>query len=298
MPRSVPRRGHLVSILCTLVLTGCGEIQQLTDLSYDDRHAATRLDVYLPAARATDPIAGRPGVLLVHGGGWRSLGRDVNAADAMRLAELGYVAINIDYRLVPSGTYPAAVADVLCALAFSRAHAAEWGLDPGRLAAWGYSAGGHLVSLAGVATAEPAHQPDCASGPAAAPAAVIAGAGPQDLATLPQVTAVTEFVGGTLAEVPDRYALASPLHHVAAGAPPFLFVHGDADWFVSIDQAERMRTALRAVGTSAELVRVPGGGHIANLGSGDRWDYVIASVDTPAAWLATTDFLARTVGAP
>ena len=43
---------------------------------------------------------------------------------------------------------------------------------------------------------------------------------------------------------------------------------------------------------------MPGGGHIANLGSGDRWDYVIASVDTPAAWLATTDFLARTVGAP
>lgn len=275
---------------------GCRDLEERVDISYDDRHTATRLDVYMPAD--APPPGGRPAVMLVHGGGWRSFHRDVNTEQAKRIADAGYVTINIDYRLVPDGTYPAAVQDVLCALSFTRAHATEWGIDPVRIAAWGYSAGGHLVSLIGVAPDLQDHQPDCASGPTGPPAAVISGAGPQNMHDLPQVDAVIEFMDGTPEQQPRHYDAASPVLQVRAGAPPFLLVHGDDDWFVDVDQSTRMRDRLHEVGTEASMLEIPGGGHLANRGPGGRYEFVISSLDTPDAWLAELDFLERTLGAP
>jgi hypothetical protein len=101
---------------------------------------------------------------------------------AQRLAHSGYVAATIEYRLVPDGVFPAAAEDCFCALAFLRAHAQEYGLDPQRVALMGYSAGGQLVSLLGVHAEDPELQdPGCPAGLTFAPAAVIDGAGPADL---------------------------------------------------------------------------------------------------------------------
>lgn len=287
----------LVLTVWTGGLAGCLDVDELVDISYDDRYTADRLDVYMP----TDdpPPGGRPAVMLVHGGGWSKFHRDVNTEQAKRLAAAGYVTVNIDYRLVPDGAYPADEQDVLCALSFTRAHAMEWGLDPARIALWGYSAGGHLVSLAGVAADLPDHQPDCASGPTYAPAAVIDGAGPSDMRAMPQVDTIIDYMGGTPEEQPRHYDAASPLLQVKQGAPPFLIVHGTDDWFVDYStQAEPMRDALRAVGTGVDMLTVPGGGHIINRGPAGRYEVVLTSLDTPDAWLAELDFLARTVGAP
>lgn len=276
---------------------GCRDLDQLVGISYDDRFPQTQLDVYMPPEPPPPP--GRPAVIFVHGGGWRQFHRDVNTEHARRLADVGYVTVNIDYRLVPEGgAYPAAVQDVLCALSFTRANAAAWGIDPARIAMWGYSAGGHLVSLAGVAADLPDHQPDCAAGPTTAPAAVISGAGPEDLRALPQVDTIIDFMGGTPDEVPRHYDAASPLYQVRPGAPPFLLVHGTDDWLVDISHSERMRDRLRAVGTAADLLAIPGGGHLFNRGPGGRYELVATSLDTPDAMLAELDFLARTVGEP
>lgn len=237
-------------------------------------------------------------MLVIHGGGWRSgFDRSGMADHAYRLAAAGYVAFNIDYRVTPEGgEFPHAVQDCVCALAYVRAHAELYGIDPARIATYGYSAGGHLASMLGTAAADPIVTPDCVSGGTGPVAAVISGAGPQEMALLPEVEAVVAFMGGTDAEVPERYRQASPISHVAPGAPPFLFISGDADWFVDIEHSRRMQGALDDVGTESRLLSIPGGGHLLNRGaSGASWDFQL-SIDTPEAWAATIDFLDRKIG--
>ena len=65
------------------------------------------------------------------------------------------MAASTGYRLAPENTFPAAFQDVQCAIAYMRANADELGLDPDRIAVAGMSAGGHLVSMLGVASDEP-----------------------------------------------------------------------------------------------------------------------------------------------
>jgi acetyl esterase/lipase len=219
------------------------------------------------------------------------------ADHALRLARAGYVAINIDYRLVPNGgEFPHAVQDCMCALSFIRANAGAYGIDPARIATLGYSAGGHLASMLGTAASHSIVAPDCASGSTAPVAAVVSGAGPQDMALLPQVDVVIEFVGGTKQDAPERYVHASPISYVAEGAPPFLLISGDEDWFVDIEHSRRMQQALDNVGSETRLLSIPGGGHVFNRGTGgSTWDLAL-SIDTPESWAATIDFLDRTIG--
>lgn len=281
----------------SLILGGCAsrpiEVEQ--GVSYDDRFAATTMDVYLP----DDGRTGRPAVMFVHGGSWSGGSARAHTGHAERLAEAGYVAVTIDYRLVPDGVYPRQMQDAACALAFLRGQQDAWGLDPERVAVVGYSAGGHLVSMLGVAFDEPELAADCAAGPTPPPQAVISGAGPEDLRVWPEVDSVVNMLGGPIDEVPERWDLASPILHARPDAPPFLFVHGTADWIVPIDHSRWMRDALRAEGVDARLLELDGIGHLIGVGGdGGRSEVGLMSIDHPEAWLAQMDFLADTVGAP
>jgi acetyl esterase/lipase len=67
-----------------------------------------------------------------------------------------------------------------------------------------------------------------------------------------------QLIGAGIDERPDLAALASPVHHVRPGAPPFLFLHGDADLAVPPRQSERLAAALRSAGGEATVEMVPG----------------------------------------
>jgi acetyl esterase/lipase len=216
---------------------------------------------------------------------------------ARRLARSGWAAASVNYRLVPDGRFPRAFQDVACALAFLQTHADEYDLDPERIVVMGYSAGGHLSSLLAVAWDDPEIAPDCAAGVPQAPAGAIPGAGVHDMRGRDHQW-VEEFLGGTSDEIPETYAQASPITHVGPGEPPFLIISGGADWFVDIDQGREMRAALRASGNSAELLSLAGGGHLLNPATDPGELKIAVSLDTPEAWLATADFLARTIGEP
>jgi acetyl esterase/lipase len=274
-------------------LVGCDTVVVETDISYDERFPDTVMDVYAPAPTG----ALRPAVLVIHGGGWRE-GSDRRgmAAYAERLAQAGYVAFNLEYRRVPGGEFPRAVQDCFCALAYVRANAARWEIDPERIAGYGYSAGGHLVSMLGTAASEPAVAPDCAAGATGPLAAVASGAGVHDMAAMPEVYIITQFMGGSVPFRREAYAQASPLAHVAPGAPPFLLIHGEQDVAVFVSQSRAMRDALDAVGTDARLLAIPGGGHLLNHGADPTSWVSNAPIDTPQAWAALIDFLDRTVG--
>ena len=279
--------------LVALALAGCGAPVTYEDVVYDSRFEETKLDLYLP----DDDGRAHPTVMLIHGGAWTAGSKRNMQGMAERLARSGFAAASIGYRLLPEGAYPKMFQDVGCAFAFLERNSARYHIDPGRIAVLGYSAGGHLSALFGVAWDEPAFAPDCAAGVPGRPAAVIPGAGVYDLRGNDSEL-VSDLLGGGPGTVPERYRRASPVAMVDEGDPPFLLIGGGADWFVDTDQAREMRDALRGVGSEANLLLLAGGGHLVQP-SVDPGELTLGtSIETPEAWLAIADFLVRNLGEP
>ncbi len=283
-----------LAVLAASWCLGCSAPDELLGVAYDDRFgAATTLDLYLPAG--TQPK--RPAILMIHGGAWRMGSKDAYHDAAVRMARSGWVAASINYRLGAAGVYPRAVQDCVCALAFLRAHADEYGIDPERVAVTGYSAGGHLASLVGLAADLPEHVPDCDAGGTGLPNAVISSAGAQELRGRDHQW-IEDFLGGSETEVPENYRTASPVFHVAPGKPPLLMITGGADWLADRGVLERMRDSMRGAGNQAELLLVNGGGHLLNPDENvGAIDLEVADM-TPEGWTAMSDFLERTLGWP
>lgn len=104
--------------------------------------------VHVVGARPGRPA--RPAVLHLHGGGF-IVGRVADYLGVLRVQALALncVIVSVDYRLAPETPFPGALADNLLALDWLHRHAADLGVDPGRIAIQGESAGGgHAATLA------------------------------------------------------------------------------------------------------------------------------------------------------
>jgi len=220
------------------------------------------LDVYRPPARATL----RPAVICVHGGGMWTGSRADMAEPARELARAGYVAVCVDYRLVDSAAgrhrWPAQLDDVQRAVRWVRANAAQYGVDPGRVGAYGWSAGGQLAALLG--TRDTRDDAPALAAYSSRVACVVDLAGDVDLAAYTRPPALDEVVallGGTPEEVPERYREASPLSWIDERTAPFLVVHGAPDDVVPVAQSRRLVSALRAAGVEVEYAELPDAGH-------------------------------------
>jgi hypothetical protein len=109
-----------------------------------------KLDIWRPpdhTAGNADIERGRPAVVVVHGGGWRSGNREEFPRWNAWLADKGYVVFDIDYRLSPPPSWQDAPGDVRCAVGWVKENSGRYGLDPERVALMGRSAGGHLALL-------------------------------------------------------------------------------------------------------------------------------------------------------
>jgi acetyl esterase/lipase len=218
-----------------------------------------------------------PAVLFLHGGGWVSGCRKTYLPRLAGMAEAGYVAATVSYRLAPRHPFPAAVHDVKCAVRWLRANAGRYGIDPSRIGVIGFSAGGNLACLLGTTDGNAALE-----GNGGAPEqssrvqAVICYYGLTDLDAMHQScerrelpflqrskmsVALTNFLGGTPRTQARRYTLASPVTHVTAGATPTLLIHGTRDDLVPLGQSVLFEERMRKVGAEVELLKVDGAGH-------------------------------------
>lgn len=223
------------------------------DIAYDDASPAQKLDLYLPPE---DGAALRPALVAVHGGGWR--GGDKQRGQWSRIpaeyASYGYVAISVNYRLTGEAPWPAQIEDVKAAVRWLRAHAEEYRIDPGRIGAYGNSAGAHLVSLLGLvdkAAGLEGSSPHLEQ--SSLVQAVCASATPTDFLNWGSPGVLPRRLGNTFLAGPDggleaRARQASPITYAKSGAPPFLLVHGTADRTVPIQQSDRFAAALREAG--------------------------------------------------
>ncbi|MCS5716093.1 alpha/beta hydrolase [Herbiconiux sp. CPCC 205716] len=236
-------------------------------LVYAERpEGALRLDVLAPAegaggaagegggwATRAPGASGRglaPVVVFLHGGGWHEGDRGAALHPWLNplLAGRGFVTVAPTYRLSGTAVWPAALDDALDAVAWTIAHAEEFGGDPERVAVWGFSAGAQLAAMVAL---------DPASGVRAAAVAAC----PADLrGTDPDADdEVTRLLGAPV--TPERLAALSPVAQVRGAVVPFSIVHGTADEIVPVEQGEALRDAIRAAGGVAEWHAIEGGRH-------------------------------------
>jgi len=224
------------------------------------------LDLYRPASGA-GPF---PGVIFIHGGAWSAGSKADFQRQASYLATQGYVCISINYRLSQQAPYPAALYDAKAAVRWMRANAAEYGIDPNRLAAVGGSSGGQLAALLGTTASVKTMEGDGGNPSFSSRVEAVVAFNPltdfvSALEKTQNPTAVTKalvaFLGGPLEKVPEIYIEASPVAHVSTTSAPFLFLHGTADTTLPFPQSVEMRDALQAVGVRAELYSAEGGNH-------------------------------------
>jgi acetyl esterase/lipase len=210
----------------------------------------------------------RPAVLQVHGGGWQKGGRLLSLSQSDAAADLvgaGFVVASIDYRLAPANPWPDQIIDAKCAVRYLRAHAADLGIDPDRIAALGDSAGGQMVSLLGTTGSSTLWDTGPYPGESSAVDAVVDEFGPADLTAADWPARSVAMIRRAFGVAPGSQSAvlgqASPVNHVSAGDPPFLIVQGTDDQVVPENQSGQLASQLRTDHVPVELVLVDGGRH-------------------------------------
>jgi hypothetical protein len=91
--------------------------------------------------------------------------------------------------------------------------------------------------------------------------------------------AVTRFLGGSPAEVPERYRSASPIHLLPVGVPQVI-VHGTSDETIPAVWSQNYQKAAQAAGDEACYEPVTGADHLQMVaGTGPTWDVIARHLD-------------------
>ena len=213
------------------------------------------LDAFLPKKDGPSPA-----ILVVHGGAWRMGNRKQLRGYAEALAKAGFVCFAIDYRLAPKHKFPAQIDDCRSAVKWIRSNAEKYKVDPKKLGAIGYSAGGHLVSLLGTTGEAPSEK----NGNVDTRLQVVAAGGaPTDFRWFPDKGKWCEFLmGGTLDTVPEKFFAASSSAFADKDDPPMFFFNGTEDTLVPLPWSQSCFGALKAVGVKTEFHKIEGAGHM------------------------------------
>ena len=229
---------------------------------------AQKLDLYF----STAVLRPAPLAVFIHGGGFEGgdkagiLGQQTPPFAVLEeLLSRGYILASVNYRLSGEAPFPAAVEHSKAAIRFLRANAATYGYFPRRIAAFGTSAGGTLVSMLGLTG--PADGLEGSDGNLNLSSRVQAVANLFGLADfrLEFSAYTTGFVQSYLAatgpELEAAKERASPITYVSADDAAFLNLHGVLDRVVPLEHSELLDQRLRATGVTSQLVVVENADH-------------------------------------
>jgi len=219
--------------------------ESVLNLAYGP-NAKHRADVFLPARGAKGL---RTAIVFIHGGGWRRGSRKRLRFIGRALAEMGHVAVSIDYRLYPEVTFPAFVVDGARAVAWVRASASRFGIAPDRIYLMGHSAGAHIAML----LALDRRYLKAFGVPHESIRGAIGLAGPYSFRPhrLARLRRIFEH---------DPEA-ARPINYARNTGPRLLLLHGRSDGVVPAQQATDLAEAYRRAGGSVRLKIFDGVGH-------------------------------------
>jgi acetyl esterase/lipase len=224
--------------------------------------AELKLDIEEPAP-ATSP---RPAVVVIHGGAWRQGSKADVRSILPQFVRRGYVAVAPQYRLCPKDAFPAQVHDVKAAVRWIKSNSRKYQIDPDRIGAIGFSAGGHLALMLGLTGPDDGLEGDVSAGaPDSRVKAVVNFFGPTDLAAkdIPDICKpwVKDFLGGSPQEKPEAAAKASPVTFVSKDDAPALTFQGTKDPLVPFNQAIKLAEAMTAAGVPGRVELMIGAQH-------------------------------------
>jgi len=208
-----------------------------------------------------------PAIVCIHGGGFRAGSREGFNRLCIQLAEHGYVAVTVTYRLAPKYQFPAAVHDVKAAVRWMRASAEKYNIDPTRIGTTGGSAGGHLAQFLGVTRGVKKFEGDGGNARHSSSVdCVVNFYGPSDFtksygASVDAAEVLPLFLGGNLQQQRHRHIVSSPLYWVTPDAAPTLCIHGTKDRYVAHEQAVWLIDRLKASDVEAKLMTIEGADH-------------------------------------
>jgi acetyl esterase/lipase len=215
-----------------------------------------RLDIYRPPAGTEKRMA----TIHMHGGGFTGGSKETLSERVLPYATAGYVAIPVQYRLAGEAKWPAQIEDVKAAIRWTRANAKSLGIDPGRIAVVGHSAGGYLALFAAGTGNRPEFE-----GRNGTP-----GAGTQVAACCAYypATEVRPQANGTANNLMPAgsdeaaHRAASPLTYITKAFAPTVIFHGTADTTIPLESSERLFKQLRDAQVPVELHAIAGVPHV------------------------------------
>jgi len=226
-----------------------------------------QMDVYLPTEISANNGAS---IIIVHGGSWNGGARNDFPQWNQWLAAQGYTIFDVDYRLTQPN-FSTATGDVKCAVRWVKEHAAEFKIEPERIAVLGRSAGAHLALLAAYSAGDwrfPASNQNIEQSETVR--AVVSFYAPVDLlwaydnpaneSVINGPATLARFLGGSPHESPERrerYIIASPLVHVSKETPPTLLIHGGQDQLVRAENMRFLDDKLNEAGIRHQTLSIP-----------------------------------------
>lgn len=236
------------------------------------------LDVYRQSKPGAQPV---PAIIYFGLSGWRSDTKEfwayilgLNHLEPDPLVYLypaimvprGYVVISAECRVAKEAIFPAAVLDGKCAIKWTRTHAEKFGIDPARIAVMGGSASGYLAAMLAVTRPQDGFEDEkYYSGVSTAIQSAYCQSGMYDFVyyeqkpgdgSLDRDTMISDFLGGSYAQVPKTWRRASPINYVRRGDPPFLLMHGIQDRRVPYVQMAHFASALKKARVPVEAISI------------------------------------------
>jgi len=232
-----------------------------TNITYTQgANGPLKADAYIPMGKG--PF---PGVVFIHGGGWKNGNRNQMIKLIKALAEDGFVGFTIEYDVDPV-PFPNSFHESLAAVKYFREHAAEFHLDPSRVAVAGSSAGGELAALVALNPSgtplKDGEEPKAGNAGGVQAAVILNGVlDLTDEAQTHEAGMVTQYLGGTCEEKMSACKDASPVFHVHAGAPPIYVGHGTLDPTVPFAEAVAFTSALKEAHVPVQFFQAEGAKH-------------------------------------
>ena len=242
-----------------------------------------KLHVFTPVGHRTSDK--RPAVIFFFGGGWNNGSPGQHYSQCAHLASRGMVAMSAEYRVKSRNqtTPKECVEDGKSAIRWVRAHAAELGIDPNRIAAGGASAGGHVAAAAGTVDSFDATNEDLS-----------VSSRPDALVLFNPVFDNGPGGFGHF-RVKAYWREISPIHNISEAAPPTIVFLGTEDEYIGAEVAVRYKDLMDQSGVRCDLHLYPEQAH--GFFNPDRKNgYFEKTLETMDEFLSSLDFLDQKSG--
>lgn len=212
------------------------------------------LDVFLFSPSELEKGDKRAALAFFHGGGWESGKPEWGQMQCEHFSSLGLVCLSFQYRLTTQHdvTPVESIEDAKSAIRWIREHAEDLGIDPNRIVASGYSAGGHLAActamIAGFENPDEDHSISSKAN-----------------AMMFWVTPFMVFKDGWFGQILKGKAKiedCDPYTHVRPGLPPSIIFQGTEDDLVPVGSVKAFAKKMEEAGNRCDLHIYEGQTHL------------------------------------